>query len=105
MIEEQELWIAVIHQAFYDASKPTHRIDPYGNTKESNDYSYILSARDFLTSKTRGFEDICNVAGLDPDWVMDKYRQLLTSNFNQREKERVNNGNVYTYKSYRKGTA
>jgi hypothetical protein len=97
MTVEQDLWIAVIEQAFKDAFRNTHLTNSLGVLQKTNHALHVDSAKDFLTSNTKGFKDICCLAGLEPGWVMGKYRQLLSSKFTKRDRKRFLDGLNYTH--------
>ena len=83
MIGEQALFIGIIEQAFKDASIKKHSINRFGEVVETRHAFSVDSAIDFLTSNTRGFRDICGLAGLEPEWVITKYSQILNGKVSQ----------------------
>ena len=91
MIGEQDLWISVIHGAFFDALRPD-KVKREGKYVENPFYLDIRKGKDYLTSNSRGFRDVCFLAGLDPDWVMYKYKNLLTSKLSKKDLKRYING-------------
>ena len=91
MIGEQDLWIAVVHSAFFDAMRPD-KVCREGKYVDNPFYLDIRKARDFLTSNSLAFRNRCLFAGLDPDWVRMKYKHLLTSNLSKKDLKRYING-------------
>tara|TARA_R110000868_G_scaffold124726_1_gene329509 strand:- start:1043 stop:1333 length:291 start_codon:yes stop_codon:yes gene_type:complete len=96
MIGEQDLWISVIQGAFFDALRPD-KVKREGKYVENPFYLDIRKGKDYLTSNSRGFRDVCFLAGLDPDWVMYKYKNLLTSKLSKKDLKRYINGFNYTH--------
>jgi hypothetical protein len=67
---DQTLWIAVLQRAIDDAcSKPNTQITA----------AEVQAARIWLTRPSRDFNDVCNLAGLDPEAVRDRARRLIPS--------------------------
>ena len=75
----QELWKAVLKQTFEDAFLPRklHLCD-----YEKRD------ARDFVSTRSENFDVVCEMAGLNPNYVWDKLQQF------RNDKEKV--ANVFT---------
>ena len=63
----QELWRGVLKRAFEDAFMPgqLHLCD-----YERRD------ARDFVSIRSNNFDRVCDLAGLNPDYVWDKIQQF-----------------------------
>jgi hypothetical protein len=57
------VWLAVIEQAFVDARCTSRKRHELSNKKQ---------ALDWLTGGTKGFDDVCFKAGLDPDKVREQ---------------------------------
>ena len=132
MIGEQSMWIEVIKNSFVDAFKV---VDEKYNLKNldkktySDKYRIKKSAINFLTFDRPNFRRVCAFAGLNPKWVMRKYKELKKGNlepsevkrlieltrinsmysrksvtkvFREDELRKLINGNVYKVKSSRK---
>ena len=59
--EEAKLWKSVISMAAYDAVKKTE-YDVYASRE-------ILEARNWIRNKGWDFHYVCNLAGMNPDYV------------------------------------
>jgi hypothetical protein len=62
-MSDRGMWLAVVNQAFIDAT---------ANISPLTDKSEIIArskARTWLTTNTRDFRHVCDMAGLDPDAV------------------------------------
>lgn len=75
----EKLWRGVLKQAFEDAFFPA-KLNLCGYEKKQ--------AMEFVTSRTRNFDSVCELAGLEPGYVWDK--------LNQYKKEKVSDD----WKSY-----
>jgi len=69
MTPEQKLWQSVVVKAALDATS-----NPLQNTK---DYTYQELAKKqadaWLRTGGMDFKEVCNLAGLDPDFIRDAY--------------------------------
>ena len=65
---EPSLWKAVITQALMDAAS---------NSGKSEAGRYKREALAWLLDETSDFENVCDNAGLDPDYVRSRVRQAL----------------------------
>lgn len=63
----QELWKQVLKQAFEDAFMP-RRINLCDYEKRE--------ARDFVSTRSENFDVVCEMAGLNPNYVWDKLSQF-----------------------------
>ena len=88
MIGEQALWLAVIEQAFFSAQRQTHRVNIHGQFRETRHAKHVVKDRKWLTDNSAGFRNICALAGLDPEWVRDKFREKSSGNLKKRDKAR-----------------
>ena len=64
---DQELWKAVLKQTFEDAFLP--------RKIHLADYE-LREARDFVTTRSENFDVVCEMAGLNPNYVWDKLTQF-----------------------------
>ena len=71
MSPEQALWTAVLHQAFADARRPL--------TREQDQYDFDRARRWFRVGG-RHFQDVCHMAGCDPEYVRDKALAMIAAN-------------------------
>ena len=69
--EEAKLWTSVVSMAAYDAVKKTE-YDVYAGRE-------ILEARNWFRNKGWDFHYVCNLAGMNPDYVHFKICLLYTS--------------------------
>ena len=88
MSAEQNLWIAVLEDAFHTAFKQTHYTNEKNLLVKARDYQDIIESINFLSKESNILNEVCFFAGLDQTWVLKKYRQLVTSNFTLRDKKR-----------------
>lgn len=67
MTPERRLWQDVVLRALMDATHPA------GDEGNSEDARGRRSARQWLREGGKDFRTVCNLAGLDPDFVREKY--------------------------------
>ena len=86
---EQRLFQAIVLQAFEDAL----------TTQGSKQESYLKKdAHDWFLEKNKSFEDVCWLAGFDPEVIHDKYKKLLIQGkitFTELQKEWVRYRGLY----------
>ena len=70
----QELWKAVLRQTFEDAFIP--------RKVHLADYEK-REARNFVTSRSKNFDVVCEMAGLSPDYVWDKLNKFRKEKVNE----------------------
>ena len=70
----QELWKAVLRQTFEDAFLP--------RKVHLADYEK-REARNFVTSRSKNFDVVCEMAGLSPDYVWDKLNKFRKEKVNE----------------------
>ena len=68
-IPEQRLWKAVLAQMLYDA------LSDFENKFINKDEK--KAAEFWLTHKTKDFVDVCNHAGFDADYILNKCKKLV----------------------------
>lgn len=68
-IPETGLWAGVLHRFFDDARHPSPRRYSYGSSTIS--ISDQERARGWLLGNGRGFREVCDLAGMDPDFILD----------------------------------
>lgn len=68
---EQDLFLAVIIQQFYDALSRSY---------DSEARSHKRDALDWLQGNSKGFKDICHAANIDPDFVRRKAKEAIRKN-------------------------
>ena len=71
---ERALWKAVILQAF---------IDLQNNSKKKIANTYRVRSLFWFNLKNREFLDVCNFAGLDPNYVVSKAKKIKDEKFNK----------------------
>lgn len=67
---EQALWTAVITQALMDAASQSAKRDARKDKTR---------ARDWLATPTDDFQDVCDLAGLDPSYVSTRAERAIAS--------------------------
>lgn len=67
---EQALWTAVITQALMDAASQSAKRDARKDKTR---------ARDWLATPTDDFQDVCDLAGLDPSYVATRAERAIAS--------------------------
>jgi len=67
--EEAKLWTSVVSMAAYDAVKKTE-YDVYASRE-------ILEARNWFRNKSWDFHYVCNLAGMNPDYVHFKMMRQI----------------------------
>ena len=68
---EQALWTAVLSNALFDA------LYGPGSTKADAKLQIIIQARAYLTRPNKDFDQVCSLAGLDPEAVQERTRRLI----------------------------
>lgn len=71
---EQALWRAVILQAF---------IDLKNNSKKKLANTFRVKATLWLNKNNNDFNKVCNLANLDPNYVLDKAKIIKNNNYNK----------------------
>jgi hypothetical protein len=84
MTPEQNLWVSVVAQMFQDACKEIKK-KPVKTRKDGckvHDVRepYILAARSWLNNNSDDFKLTCHLAGLEPDFVSRKWKEILENN-------------------------
>lgn len=72
--EETELWRAVLRITFEDA---TGLFTDSGGLTKSYMRATKAHSRNFLLTDQADFEEICGLAGYDPEYVREKARKLI----------------------------
>lgn len=76
------LWTAVVRQAFFDALHPVQvRVPELRSTTDgyhrwSTRQLEKIRAHRWLTTPSEGLTQVCEYAGVDPDWVRRIYREM-----------------------------
>jgi len=79
-LPEKDLWVAVLTRAAIDACKgpPRLNMDLRSNITHKNNYTYDRDqARHFFFKGGSHFNLICELAGRDPDYVLEKVRKII----------------------------
>ena len=79
-LPEKDLWVAVLCRAVLDACKGPPNLDMslYSNASHQNQYNYDRDqARHFFLHGGSHFNEICEMAGRNPQYVQQKARKLL----------------------------
>jgi len=79
-LPEKELWVAVLSRAALDACKgpPRLNLSLSSNVTHQNNYTYDRDqARHFFMTGGSHFNLICELAGRDPDYVLEKVRKII----------------------------
>jgi len=79
-LPEKDLWVAVLTRAAIDACKgpPRLNMDLRSNITHKNNYTYDRDqARHFFFKGGPHFNLICELAGRDPDYVLEKVRKII----------------------------
>jgi len=77
---EKSLWIAVLYRAVVDACKDAPQLDmnSRANIPHKNQYTYDRDqARHFFLRGGSHFNEICEMAGRNPDYVKQKARKII----------------------------
>jgi hypothetical protein len=75
MTAEQKLWTAVVSQAFHDAFPPTYFTNKM-RKQDRNAYTMTVSqAHNWFSLGNRDFVEICQLAGLEPGYVIRLYNE------------------------------
>ena len=85
MTPEQNLWVSVVTQMFDDASKEIKkkvikRRKCDGHKVHDVREPYILAARSWLNNNSEDFRFTCHLAGLDPEFVLRKWKEISVIN-------------------------
>lgn len=67
---EKSIWRAVISQAFIDLIK---------NSKRSEDVLAKYSAKKWFTENNTNFKTVCELAGVDPNWVLKQIKYVINN--------------------------
>lgn len=88
---EQYLWIAVIERAIADAMLAPFVSDRRrpGCMTGSPHRLVIAEAQNWLTCNNPGFKNVCDLAGVSPEWVRKKYKQMRSLGPNYRKTEGI----------------
>ena len=79
-LPEKDLWVAVLARAALDAFKnpPRLNMDLRSNITHKNYYDYNKEqARHFFLRGGSHFNEICEMAGRNPDYVKQKARKII----------------------------
>ena len=79
-LPEKELWVAVLSRAALDACKgpPRLNMDLRSNITHKNYYDYNKEqARHFFLRGGSHFNEICEMAGRNPEYVKQKARKII----------------------------
>ena len=79
-LPEKDLWVAVLTRAALDAFKnpPRLNMDLRSNITHKNNYTYDRDqARHFFLRGGSHFNEICEMAGRNPDYVKQKARKII----------------------------
>ena len=79
-LPEKDLWVAVLCRAALDACKgpPRLNMELRSNVTHKNNYTYDRDqARHFFFKGGSHFNLICELAGRDPDYVLEKVRKII----------------------------
>jgi len=79
-LPEKDLWVAVLTRAALDACKGPPRLNMSlsSNVTHKNNYTYDRDqARHFFFKGGSHFNLICELAGRDPDYVLEKVRKII----------------------------
>jgi len=79
--EERRLWCSVIERALEDARG---RLAGAGTTNPVTLNKIIKDAHKWLTIPNRDFDEVCHLAGLDPDAVRERARLALKAGGSER---------------------
>lgn len=71
---EKALWKAVLLQAF---------VDLQNNSKKKIANTYRIRSLFWFNLKNKEFLDVCNFAGLDPIYVINKAKKIKDNRFNK----------------------
>ena len=84
---EIALWKAVILQAF---------VDLQNNSKKKIANTYRIRSLFWFNLKNKEFLDVCNFAGLDPNYVVSKAKKIKDEKFNKIINYNSMNGKLVT---------
>lgn len=73
----QSLWLAVVHQAILDATNNAH-----GESSASREY-FLRAATAWLSRNSRDFQDVCVMAGLNPDDLKERASSAIEKATNE----------------------
>ena len=79
-LPEKDLWVAVLARAALDAFKgpPRLNLDLRSNITHKNYYDYNKDqARHFFLSGGKYFDEVCEMAGRNPEYIKHKARKLI----------------------------
>jgi len=79
-LPEKDLWVAVLCRAVLDACKGPPQLDMTrkANVSHKNHYTYDRDqARHFFLNGGKHFQEVCEMAGRNPDYVQRKIRKIL----------------------------
>lgn len=85
---EQDLWIAVVAQAFADAGWQHHTggYGPDGPQPSDSREKYLwfsrAAARRWLLDRNVDFEEVCDLAGVDPNGIRAMARKMFEAGAN-----------------------
>ena len=74
MTPEKSLWQAVVYKALLDATFPIEE-----HSRNSDQAKAAHDAHNWLTLANRDFKFVCANAGLDPDFISEKYKSGLVT--------------------------
>jgi len=79
-LPEKDLWVAVLCRAALDVCKSPPRLNmkSIANIPHQNQYTYDRDqARHFFLTGGAHFNNICEMAGRDPDYVQQQIKKIL----------------------------
>jgi len=79
-LPEKDLWVAVLARATLDAFKgaPRLNMDLRSNITHKNHYHYNKDqARHFFLEGGKHFNEVCEMAGRNPQYVREKARKII----------------------------
>ena len=79
-LPEKDLWVAVLARAALDAFKnpPSLNMDLRSNITHKNHYHYNKDqARHFFLEGGKHFNEVCEMAGRNPNYVKQKARKII----------------------------
>ncbi|QNQ63107.1 hypothetical protein IB024_05040 [Brucella sp. 6810] len=71
----QSLWRSVLHLAIQDALRDAK----YGRSEQAH-YNFTCTARRYILTPNKDFNEVCSLAGLDPVAVRERVKPLIEAN-------------------------
>lgn len=69
------MWSQVLMQAIHDATSAPKS----GNAKSATRLRLVEEARNYITVPNRGFNEVCHLAGLEPEAVRERAMKLIAA--------------------------